>query len=76
MISATVLSLMPWHFHYSRAAFEVTLLISLILAGTYFFYLFVRYLKNKFLYLSIIFFGLSFYTYNTANIFVPLLVIF
>lgn len=76
LISAAVLSLMPWHFHYSRAAFEVTLLISLILAGTYFFYLFVRYLKNKFLYLSIIFFGLSFYTYNTANIFVPLLVIF
>ena len=76
LISATVLRLMPWHFHYSRAAFEVTLLISLILAGTYFFYLFVRYLKNKFLYLSIIFFGLSFYTYNTANIFVPLLVIF
>jgi 4-amino-4-deoxy-L-arabinose transferase-like glycosyltransferase len=76
LASAAVLSLMPWHFHYSRAAFEVTLLISLILAGTYFFYLFINNTKNKFLYLSILFFGLSFYTYNTANIFVPLLVIF
>lgn len=76
LVSAVMLSLMPWHFHYSRAAFEVTLLISLILAGTYFFYLFTHQTKNKFLYLSIICFGLSFYTYNTANIFVPLLVIF
>ena len=49
LASAAVLSLMPWHFHYSRAAFEVTLLISLILAGTYFFYLFINNTKNKFL---------------------------
>lgn len=76
IFSATALSLMPWHFHYSRAAFEVTLLIGLILAAIYFFYLFTHRAKNKFLYFSIILFGLSFYTYNTANIFVPLLVIY
>ena len=28
LLSAAVLSCMPWHFHYSRSAFEVTLLIS------------------------------------------------
>jgi len=76
VISATILSLTPWHFHYSRTSFEVTLLISLILSGTYFIFKYLDNNKNKFFYLSILFFCLSFYTYNTANIFVPLLVIF
>jgi len=73
--SALALSLMPWHFHYSRTAFEVTLLVSLILTGTYFAYKFIDSAKNKFLYLAIIFFCFSFYAYNTANIFVPLIVL-
>lgn len=76
LISATVISFTPWHFHYSRTSFEVTLLISLILSGTYFIFKYLDNNQNKFLYLSILFFCLSFYTYNTANIFVPLLVIF
>ena len=33
LYSSTALSLMPWHFHYSRSAFEVTLLLSIILAA-------------------------------------------
>lgn len=73
--SAFALSFSPWHFHYSRTAFEVTLLISLILAAIYFAYRFTDQNKNKYLYLSIILFSLSFYTYNTANIFVPLIVL-
>jgi len=76
LISAIVLSLTPWHFHYSRTSFEVTLLITLILSGVYFIYKYLDSSKNKFLYLSILFFCLSFYAYNTANIFVPLLVVF
>jgi len=76
LISATVMSFTPWHFHYSRTSFEVTLLISLILSGTYFIFKYFDNNKNKFLYLSILFFCLSFYTYNTANIFVPLLILF
>ncbi len=75
LYSSIALSLMPWHFHYSRTAFEVTLLLSLILIGIYFAFKFLENSKNKFLYLSIIFFSLSFYTYNTANIFVPLIII-
>ncbi len=74
-LSSIALSLSPWHFHYSRTAFEVTLLLSLILTGAYFIFKYLDSSKNKFLYLSIIFFCLSFYTYNTANIFVPLIVI-
>jgi len=74
-LSSLVLSFSPWHFHYSRTSFEVTLLLSLILLGVYLFQKFIQNSKPSLLYLSIISFGLTFYTYNTANIFVPLLVI-
>lgn len=70
------LSFSPWHFHYSRTSFEVTLLLSLVLAAIYFFQKFIQSYKIAFLYFSIIFFGLTFYTYNTANIFTPLIVIY
>lgn len=69
------LSFTPWHFHYSRTSFEVTLLLSLTLTGIFFFYKFLNFGKNKYLYLSIFIFCLSFYTYNIANIFVPLIII-
>jgi 4-amino-4-deoxy-L-arabinose transferase-like glycosyltransferase len=75
LLSASALSFSPWHFHYSRTAFEVTLLLSLILTGVYFAYKFLNSSKNKFLYLSIFSFCLSFYAYNTANIFVPLIIL-
>lgn len=74
--SSLVMSLSPWHFHYSRTSFEVTLLLSLILFGVYLFQKFIQSSKAHYLYLAIISFGLTFYTYNTANIFVPLLVVF
>lgn len=76
LLSAAVFSLLPWHYLYSRAAFEVTLLVSLIIAAVYFFYLFINKTKTTFLFISIFLFALSFYTYNTANIFVPLLVLY
>ena len=75
-LSTFVLSFSPWHFHYSRTAFESTLLLSLLLLGTYYFYKFIKFYKNKFLYFSIIAFSLTFYTYSTANIFTPLLVLY
>lgn len=69
LLSTSILAFSPAFFHYSRLAFESQLLLLLILSATYF------YLKEKHL-LSFILFALSFYTYNTANIFVPLLAIF
>ena len=75
-LTAFVLTINPWHYMYSRSAFEVTLLISLILAATYYFNLFIENSKNKYLYISIFIFGLTFYTYNTANIFTPLIVLY
>jgi 4-amino-4-deoxy-L-arabinose transferase-like glycosyltransferase len=69
LISALIMSIIPWHIHYSQMSFEVTLLLFLILAGTYF------YLKNKY-FLSVVLFSLCFYTYSVANIFIPIYAIF
>ena len=68
LLSALVGVIIPWHIHYSRAAFESTLLLSLVLAGA------IAFLGKKWFW-SAVFFALSFYTYNTANIFVPLLIL-
>ena len=76
LYSSAALSFMPWHFHYSRSAFEVTLLLSIILAAIYFTLKFIETSRQKYLYFAIIHFCLSFYTYNTANIFVPLIILF
>jgi 4-amino-4-deoxy-L-arabinose transferase-like glycosyltransferase len=61
-----------WHLHYSRAAFEVSLLLFLLLVG---FTGLVGYLKtgiSRYLWLLPAL-ALSFYTYSTAAVFVPLL---
>lgn len=69
LLSALVLAISPWHLHYSRAAFEVTLLLTLLLSGT------LSFLARRFS-LSAFLFALSLYTYNTANIFLPLWLVF
>lgn len=73
LLAALLLAFTPWHIHYSRANFEVTLLLSLLLLGTYWFLKGLG--KEKFLLLSPLPFILTFYTYSTANLFTPLLVV-
>jgi len=68
LIASFLLTITPWHLYFSRAAFEVTLLLSLLLGGT------ILYLKQKYSW-SYALFALTFYTYSTANIFTPLLVL-
>ncbi len=68
LVVAFILTVSPWHIHYSRAAFEVTLLLSLLLLGIN---LFIRHRLTS----SLFFFALTFYTYSVANLFTPILVI-
>ncbi len=65
IISAFIMAVSPWHLHYSRTAFEATLLLSLILGGT------IAFLKRKWFW-SAVWLALSFYSYSTASLFVPL----
>lgn len=75
LVLTFLISILPWHIQYSRAGFEITLMSSFIVWGIYFL---VDYLsKHKFykLVLAAILLSLSFYTYNTANIYVPLFIL-
>lgn len=72
LLAALTLAITPWHIHYSRIAFESTLLLTLLLVG---FHLFLSYTHSqRFPYLLFpIPLALSLYTYSTAALFVPLL---
>lgn len=74
-IAALFLAISPWHIHFSRGAWEVNVSTFFIIMGAYFF---VKALKNPkhinsaFCILS---FALSLYTYHSARVIVPLLII-
>lgn len=71
LFSALLLAISPWHIQYSRAAFEVSLLLTLLLGASL---CFLYGIKNRIWFLvSAVLFALTFYTYNTANIFTPLI---
>lgn len=67
LVSALVLATSPWHIHYSRLAFDVNLMLFLLLLG--FIFLFKSQKNSKILLFAVISFGLSFYAYSTSIIF-------
>lgn len=71
LLTAFLMAFNPWSIHYSRAGFEVTLLLFLVSSGFLCFFKGLR--KPKLLVLSAFLFSLSLYAYNTANIFLPLM---
>lgn len=72
-ISALFLATSPWHIHFSRGGWEVSVATFFITAGVWGF---LKGLKDKkWLYISVILFVASLYTYHAARIIVPLLVV-
>src|SRR3989344_5945968 len=71
LISAFLIAVEPWNLFLSRVALEANLSQALIVAGIY--YLLVSLEKPKKIIISIILLGLSVWTYNSARVFVPLL---
>lgn len=69
LLSSLFLFITPWFFHYGHLAFEVSLLLCLILASL------LAYLYSRPL-LHLLFICLALYTYNTAYIFLPLFLLF
>ncbi len=65
LFAALILTILPWHLHYSRAAFDVTLQMFVILSGL------LILLRGNLLGFSLLAF--SFYIYPTSVVFVPLL---
>lgn len=75
LISAGVLAFSPWHIQYSRAAFEVTELIFLLLMGLYFFFKSIK-KSGKWLWASAGLLALTPWVYSTAKLFTPLFLVF
>lgn len=73
LLASFFLSLSPWHIHYSRASFEVTMLLAFFIFATYFFIKGLE--KKKLLFFSVLLFALTPYIYSTATIFMPLLLL-
>jgi 4-amino-4-deoxy-L-arabinose transferase-like glycosyltransferase len=73
LLSALVLTISPWHIHFSRGAWESSAALSFIVIGTYFFF---KSIHQKFLLnfnLFVIFYVLSLYIYHSARLIAPLL---
>lgn len=70
LMTAFFLTISMWHLQYSRAAFEVSQMLFLIVAGLLFFLKGLE--KWEYLILATVFLGLTPYSYNTAKFFLPL----
>lgn len=70
-IAMFLMAVSPWNLQYSRASFEVTMLISFLIFGTYFFLLGLQ--KNRYFFPAVILLASSIYIYSTAVVFAPLL---
>ncbi|MFC1625717.1 ArnT family glycosyltransferase [Patescibacteria group bacterium] len=74
LVASLVMAVNPWHIQYSRAGFEVTQLIFFLLLGLW---LFFKSFKNgKYLWVSMLSFALTPWTYSTAKLFTPVLLLF
>lgn len=73
LIGALLIAISPWHIQYSRAGFEVTQMLALFLLGILFFF---KGLKNgKWLPLSAVFLTLTPWSYSTAKLFTPMVIV-
>jgi len=73
--AALFISLSPWHLQYSRAAFEVTMLLAFLIFGLYFFLRSIEE-KGRYLWLSVALLVLTPSIYSTAKLFTPFLLVF
>lgn len=73
LLAAGFMSISPWHIQYSRAGFEVTMLLTFFVFATFFFLKGME--KKYYLIISVVLFGLTPYIYSTAVVFMPLLLI-
>ena len=71
-LSSFLLAINPWHLHFSRAAFEVNIALFFALFGVW---MFVKFEKTKpiYLFISVLSFALSLYSYNVTRLLAPLL---
>lgn len=75
LIGAFLLAISPWHIYFSRPGFEANLALFWIIAGAFLFMKYVNTQNFKYLDLSMVILALSVYSYRSALLFVPLLLL-
>lgn len=73
-LAAFMLAISPWHINFSRAAFESNLSLFFIVSGLYLLFLSLK--RKYFSFIAFLMLSASIYTYYTARVIVPLLLIF
>lgn len=73
ILSSAFVAIEPWTFFISRGAFEANLALCFLVCGILFFL--KSFKQARFLALSAVFFGLSVWTYNSARVFVPVILV-
>lgn len=73
-LSALVISISPWHIHYSRAGFEVTMLLLFLVLGIT---IFIWSMANagRLLWLSALLLSLTPWIYSTAKLYLPMILV-
>jgi len=75
LITAFLLAISPWHIYISRLGHEVNAGLTFSVLGILFFLKYINREKVLFIFLSSAFLALSFYTYQSQKIFIPLIVL-
>lgn len=73
LLSAFLLSISPWHIHFSRAGFDGPQMLFLYTLGIYF--LLISFRSKNTLWLSAFFLAFTPWAYNTAKLFLPLTIL-
>jgi 4-amino-4-deoxy-L-arabinose transferase-like glycosyltransferase len=73
LLAAFLLALTPWHIIFSRTGFEANVAFYFSLVGTYFFLKALR--REILIFVAVVFFAMSFYTYRSSVVMVPLLLV-
>jgi 4-amino-4-deoxy-L-arabinose transferase-like glycosyltransferase len=75
LITALFLAVSPYHIHFSRGLWENNFALFFLIAGLASFYIGLR-KKSYLLPIAFLFFGLSFFSYHSAKVVVPIVVLF
>lgn len=73
LLSAFFLAITPWHLHYTRATFEVSICLFLYLSGGYFILRALQDKKYFFFLLGTLLFVINLYTYNLTRLLTPVI---
>jgi len=73
ILASFILAFSPWHYHYSHGAWEGNILLFFALLGIWFFLKALRQ-NNWLFYFSAFSFGVCFYIYQSAKMFIPLII--